>query len=249
MTQSNFKAISLGATLLLGAATAHAGPISVFVGYADNLRPTGFFPAGWIGTTGAVSETPDGQSLDAGAVRIDNNSGAPITISNFTVFLPNAGATFNLWSPLAIPNGGHGIFTQTSSYNFDTSDFGQFGGLPPPSLYPTIPGNTAIGGCSSTAAIIALAGYTAACNATAPRIDFDDNLLNHYTFFDSGHILNTGDWDFANNGFFGEDGNESINWNLVGSEPVRGGNIPEPGSLSLLGLGLLGLCKANRGRG
>ncbi|MBV9523119.1 MAG: PEP-CTERM sorting domain-containing protein, partial [Alphaproteobacteria bacterium] len=64
---------------------------------------------------------------------------------------------------------------------------------------------------------------------------------NLETFSDTGHILDTGEWDFVNNGSFGEDGNESINWNLVGSAANRGGTVPEPGTIALFGVGLLGL--------
>ena len=101
--------------VLLVAMAASAGTITVYVGYADNLRPSGFFPNPWLCGSGVVSETPTGQSLDTGAIRIDNNTGAAITISNFTATF-NAGAVvFNFWNPLTIPDGYHGIFTQTGS--------------------------------------------------------------------------------------------------------------------------------------
>src|SRR5438270_12146092 len=100
-----------------------AGSITIYVGYADSLRATGFFPTPWLGDPGVVSETPPGQSLDTGAIRIDNNTGASIVISGMTVAL-GGGQTFNFWAPLTIPDGQIGIFTQTGSYNFDTSDFG-----------------------------------------------------------------------------------------------------------------------------
>ena len=119
------KVLALVAALLV-AVTASAGTIVVYVGYADNLRASGFFPTPWLGDPGVVSQTPSGQSLDTGAVRLDNNTGAAVTISGFTVTL-GGGQVFNIWSPLTIPNGGIGIFTQTGSYNFDSSDFGLFG--------------------------------------------------------------------------------------------------------------------------
>jgi hypothetical protein len=217
-----------------------ADSFTVFVGYADNLRPSGFFPTPWLGASNVVSQTPAGQSLDTGAVRIDNTGANPINITNFSVTLNGGAPTFTFWTSLMINPGQVGIFTQSFSYNFDSSDSGQFGGLPPTSLYPTIAGNNQIGGCSSTASILTASGLAASCAAHAPVISFDENGTP-VTMTDSGQILNTGGWDFVNNGFFGEDGNESINWNLIGSEANRGGTgVPEPSTLLLLSSGLIG---------
>jgi hypothetical protein len=65
---------------------------------------------------------------------------------------------------------------------------------------------------------------------------------NPFSTNDSGQILDTGGWDFVNNGFFRGDRNESINWNTIGSQANRGRNTPEPASLHLMGTGLLSLC-------
>jgi hypothetical protein len=109
-------------------------------------------------------------------------------------------------------------------------------------LAPTVPGNNAIGGCSSTAAILATDPVDAAkCAANVPVVSFLVNG-NPFSANDSGQILDTGGWDFVNNGSFGGDGNESINWNTIGSQANRGGNTPEPASLLLMGTGLLSLC-------
>lgn len=84
---------------------------------------------------------------------------------------------------------------------------------------------------------------------TAPIISFTENGTTLVSFTDTGHVLNTGGWDVVNNGAFGGDSNESINSNLVGSQPDRGGtSVPEPGTLSLLGLGLtvLGFMRRRR---
>ncbi len=249
------RMIFAGALMLCGAA-AQAGSVSVYVGYVDNLRPSGFFPSVWLGNSNVVSQTPTGQSLDAGAIRIDNNSGASITVSNFSVLFPAQSNTFSIWSPLTIANGQIGIFTQTGSYNFDTSDFGIFGGSPPTSLAPNNylgNGNSSlIGGCSSSATLIAAAMETTNCANSNPIISYSLNGgTTMQSFTDTGQILNTGGWDFVNNSYAGEDGNESINWNLVGSAAVRGGNggnVPEPGTLGLLAAALGAMAFVRRKR-
>lgn len=255
--RNRVRMLLLGATaisaMVLTTGAASADPVTVYVGYVDNLRASGFFPSIWLTTPGVVSQTPDGQSLDAGAIRVDNTTGSSITISDFMVSLNGGSTTFSLWSDLVIGAGQIGIFTQTASYNFDTSDYGIFGGFPPSSLAPNnYLGNgnpSLIGGCSSPASLVAGAGEQAACDAAIPVISFKVDGVP-YSFNDTGHIIDTGSWDFVNNGAYGEDGNESINWNLIGSAPSRGGTggVPEPMTLTLFGAGLVGAFSARRRR-
>ena len=232
------RRVILLVTALLVATSSFAGKITVYVGYADNLRPSGFFPSPWLGASNVVSQTPTGQSLDTGAIRIDNTSGAAITISNFTVTFNAGTIVFNFWSPLVIPNGFNGIFTQTSSYNFDSSDFGLFG-AGPVNVDPAHP----LGGCTNPQGSTEVAN----CIAFRPKVSFSINGAPAVTLTDSGHVLDTFGYDLINLPPPGGDGNESINWNLIGSPASRGGT-PEPGTLLLLGSGLLGAIRFGRRR-
>lgn len=233
----------------VAATAAHADAFTVFTGYADNLRASGFFPTTWLGDSDVVSQSSQFQSFDAGAIRIQNTGGSAFTVSNFTVVLNGgSGPTFNFWSSLNIGAGQNGIFTQTFSYNFDTSDFGSDGesGNPPGGILPLSLGGNGIGGCSATAAAQAAASITAFCAALQPIVSFDIGS-DHFSFNDSGHILDTGNYDFV---LKSPDGNESINWNRIGSGANRGGNsgAPEPAAWGLMIVGFAGMGAALRRR-
>ena len=224
---------------LLVAVTASAGTVTVYVGYADNLRPSGFFPTPWLCGSGVVSESACVQSFDSGAIRIDNNTGAAVTISSFSTTFNGGGVVFNFWSPLTIPNGGIGIFTQTSSYNFDTSDFGYFGGS-----VVNVDATHPYGGCTNPQGAVEIAG----CLSYQPIVKFStDGGTTFSSLTDSGHVLDTFGYDLINLPPPFGDGNESINWNLIGTIATRGGT-PEPGTLVLLGSGLLGAIGYGRRR-
>src|ERR1700739_3573389 len=72
------------------------------VGYADTYNPTpnpnAFFPVPWQGSPGVTNfiGSPPGSLYDAGAIRIDNTSGAPLLINDVSVMVNGVGP-FDLW--------------------------------------------------------------------------------------------------------------------------------------------------------
>ncbi len=165
--QSVAKIFGAGSTGGGGSSSLPPG-ISVSVGYADNLRPSPFFPVPWDGSPNTVF-VGSGPSYDTGAILITNNTSSPVTIDDVKVTLA-FGQVFDLWGSNVVPAGGNLILAQTTSYNFDTSDFGV---LNYPNTYPD--------------------GET----AHAAHIDITINGAAQPTLLDTGHVLTTGGSDLA----------------------------------------------------
>ena len=163
--------------------------INLFVGYADNLRPNPSFPTPWQGAPNTVF-VGCCSPFDAGAMRLDNTTSAPITVSKVTVDLQRPGPVFSLWSNFTIPANGSAILTQTANQPiFDTSDF-------------------------------PIVGCGAKVSPTDPRVPKITITVGGQTasYLDSGHILDTFGFDLVceNSG----NGNESLQWRPVGSSSV-----------------------------
>ncbi len=180
-----FFSLAPGATYDTGKIQLPAVALAVYVGYADDLRPSANFPVPWAGTPNVLyigSTSP----IDAGAIRLDNNTDGALPVDGVTVDLGRPGPTFNLWGSFTVPAHGSVILTQTSQFNFDTSD------------YP-------IAQCGQTL----IAG-----DPRVPRVAVTSNGVTT-TYFDTGHILDTGGYDLACSG------NESLQWRLIGTTGIN----------------------------
>ncbi|HEV8579091.1 MAG TPA: Ig-like domain-containing protein [Thermoanaerobaculia bacterium] len=144
---------------------ADTAGLEVFVGFADSTSPSASFPTPWQGAPN-VTYMGGGAPVNAGAVRLDNVSGVPVTVEKVTVDLQRANAQFSLWPSFTIPAGGSAILTQTLPGNFDTS------------AYPIV----ACGGALP-------AGETRIPKITV-RIDGSD-----VSVLDTAHVLDTGGFD------------------------------------------------------
>jgi len=131
------------------AAAATYPPVNVYVGYADNLRSSPFFPNPWAGSanTNFVGSTVNG-IYDTGGIRIDNPSGSVITVGDTSV---DVGSNhYDLWGSNTVPAHGHLVLAQTGyngNYNFDTSDTGN-GTCSNDHLVPTV--HVTINGITTT---------------------------------------------------------------------------------------------------
>jgi len=228
--------VALILAAVLGTA-CYGGSIAVYVGYADNLRPSPFFPNPFFGSPGIALYAGQNPAvgLDAGAVLITNTGATSVTINDLAVNVPTfSGSPINLWGGFlgggfVLAPGQGAIFTQTAQYNFDTSD-------------PGAPGLNSSQNCdpSNSYAI----ANPAACAAIAPTVTptIDGSPIS---YIDSGHVLDTGGFDFVNSNPCPVAGdspgscNESLQWRLIGTTGINDpGGVPEPATFGLLGAGL-----------
>lgn len=96
--------------------------LSVSVAFADSATASADFPTPWQGAPN-VLYLGGGAPVNAGAIRIDNTSGAPVPVERVTVDLQRDNAVFSLWTNFVIPANGSAILTQTQPGNFDTSAY------------------------------------------------------------------------------------------------------------------------------
>jgi hypothetical protein len=211
--------------VLGGTGAALAAPFDVFVGYADGLRGTGFFPNPWSGDAGVTFLGVTGGADDAGAILIRNTSGGNLTIDSVGVDINFATNVQPAWAlPVTLASGGMLILTETAYYNFDTSDMSYV-----PGAGPATPATT--------------------CAIICPKVTIGWNSSGSQAFLDSTHTLDTQGYDYASTG-----ANESFNWRLIGScsGPACGGipPVPEPETYAMVltGLGLLGFIGRRRKR-
>ena len=215
-------AVSFLATfVVLAPMAAVAAPFDVYVGYADGLRGTGFFPNPWSGDAGVTFLGVTGPGADAGAILIRNTSGSILTIDSVGVTINYTGNIAPPWAlPVTLAAGDSLILTETYHYNFDTSDMS----------YVTNSGAPAT-----------------TCFPTCPTVTVGWNTSNSQTFLDSSHTLDTLGFDFASVG--NESFNWRLIGSCSG--PGCGGvvaAIPEPETYAMLlaGLGLLGFAARRR---
>jgi hypothetical protein len=137
-------------SLVTTAASAWASSgIGVFVGYADTARANATnFPTPWAGSPNTIFEgcVPAAAcEFDAGAVRIVNNSGAPVTVNAVAVRVGSC--TFTGWPSAVLVNGADLIVTQMAPTpaegcygpaQLDSSDIETLPNCTPNGLLPTV---------------------------------------------------------------------------------------------------------------
>jgi hypothetical protein len=232
------------ALLLGGAASVAHADLFVYTGYADNLRPSPFFPSPFYGDpsvinpAGALGNTATmggGAVYDSGAIRILNTGNTAVTITDVNVTFNGGGiasrGNFDLWGNgsnfvATIGPNQNLVLTQTNGENFDTSDLSALTGV----------GNPVPNGFPGYARIFVTIG----------------GVINPVEFDDTAHVLDTGGFDLVNLPPDAGSHNESLQWRPIGTTgvsdpggnplpPTTTGRAPEPSTLALLGLGTLGL--------
>jgi hypothetical protein len=147
-----------------GASNVHS--MKVYVGYADGIRGDSTVPSPWDGDPGVIF-VGGGTNFDAGAIRIVNPSAQPLTVGD--VWVQIGAFQYDLWGPypIVVPGKGSAILTQTTQYDFDTSEPGGVDTCEPTGVVPVI------------------------------HITVGSRHAKTRTFLDKGQVLNTGGIDPA----------------------------------------------------
>jgi RHS repeat-associated protein/uncharacterized repeat protein (TIGR01451 family) len=97
--------------------------LAISVGFADSTNASANFPVPWKGAPNVSFVGLTGSSVRAGAIRLDNTTGSPITVDKVVVDLQRSSAVFNLWETFTVAANSSVILTQTAAGNFNTSAF------------------------------------------------------------------------------------------------------------------------------
>jgi hypothetical protein len=246
--------------------TASAGAIAVYVGYADSVRASPDYPTPFAAGANFGGATVDNffanlsGTPDTGAVLIVNTASTDITVSGLKVSRNGFGNNlYNLWNgtgpgqfngSFILAAGKAAIFAENSGNNFDSSDTSSaaFAGA-------TETGTT-FNADTNNCSVGAIAASTA-CTSSAYVVSFVLDSVST-DFFDSAHVLDTGGFDSAlyihahSNGITST--NESLQWRAIGTSGINDpggttpGNVPEPGTIALVGVALAGAELARRRR-
>ena len=186
--------------------------INVSVGYADTARGNPDLPVPWKGSPHTVFIGDNG-AYDSGAIKLDNTTSSPISVTGVTVIFPNhnlynGNLPFNLWGSFEIPANSSAILAETNGANFDVSDYG-------------------ISGISC--------GNMAGPDNNPPQIMLKTSDAVTTTLLDTGHVLDTGGLDSVGC----PRGNESLQWRAIGTggATVSGGNLTLEPLSSTVGAG------------
>ena len=204
------------------AGMAQAAPsVDIYLGYADALRGSPNFPSIWFGDVG-VNGYGGGSLIagaDTGGIMIRNTGSTAFAITSVTVNGFQDGSSYTLWNAMLAADG-DGILGGEMGIFAQTADYNF-------DTSDTSPGFS--NGFRSSA--IPVVTFTFSDGSTA-------------TCRDTGQVLNTAGFDTASIG------NEALGWRLCGTTGIDhpGNQIPEPVSLALVGLGLLGAAMGSRRR-
>jgi hypothetical protein len=193
-------------------ATSTAGGLVVSVGYAEdkeiNTPDPAAFPVPWAGSPGTtfLGGTVPGQTAcgsltlcyDAGAIRLDNPTASPVTVSKVVVSdhgSISGGKIFdNLWGSFTVAPGKSVILTENPPHNNPSYDNFDTSGYPSNNCTPVK---------VAPKVSITIAGVTT-------------------TLADSTHVLDTGGID---EGYCPPKQNESIQWRPIGAPGIDDGSL------------------------